>query len=157
MDAARSYYRQALRKAASNSETHFRLGAVAAQSGDVAEAMGYYRQTLRLDPDHAGALYALAQLLLAQDKRQEGEQMIQAFVRLKEYEGRLNSLVRAVERAPRDPQLRYDVALCHLEFGRLHKAAEELQRILTIDPGFAAARLRLEEIDRLREEKDRAG
>ena len=76
---------------------------------------------------------------------------MEVFTRLKEYEGRLQGRRRAVEQNPRDPRAAYELALLHLEFGRVTKADEVLQRVLRLDPGFAPALQKLEEIESFRD------
>ena len=75
---------------------------------------------------------------------------MQVFAKLKEYEGRLASLKRAVERAPRTPAAAYNLGLLHLEFGYVNKAAGVFEQLLKLHPEFAAAQERLAEIERVR-------
>ena len=66
------------------------------------------------------------------------------FSKLKEYEGRLVPLRRAVEMAPRDPQAAYELAMLHMEYGRMQKGLDIIQRILKLHPNFTKAKERIE-------------
>ena len=103
LEAARSYFHQALLKDASHADSYHRLGAVTAKLDKQAQAATYYLEAIKRDPGHAGAHYSLAQLYLKQGRGAEGQELMQVFARLKEYEGRLASRKRAVDRVPRDP------------------------------------------------------
>ena len=82
---------------AAHADSYHRLGAVTAKLGQEQQAATYYLEAIKRDPGHAGAHYSLAQLYLKQGRSDEGQELMQVFAKLKEYEGRLASLKRAVE------------------------------------------------------------
>ncbi|MGB0606391.1 MAG: tetratricopeptide repeat protein, partial [Candidatus Latescibacterota bacterium] len=144
-EKALTFYRRALSMRKGSSETHFRIAGVLKELGKRGEAVSHFRQAISLDPDNANAHYGLAQVLLAQGDAEEGTKLLSTFSTLKEYEGRLVPLKRAVEMAPRDPQAAYDLAMLHMEYGRMQKGLTILQRILKMHPDFTKAKDRIEE------------
>ena len=89
LEAARSYFHQTLLKNAAHANAYHRLGTVTAKLGQEEQAATYYLEAIKRDPGHAGAHYSLAQLYLKQGRSDEGQELMQVFAKLKEYEGRL--------------------------------------------------------------------
>lgn len=62
-DAAR-HYLAVVRLDAEDANARYRLGEIAQQAGDAAEALGWYERTLGVDPSHEGAVSGTAQAYL---------------------------------------------------------------------------------------------
>ena len=146
---AEEYFNRALSANPSHADSYQKLGVVTAALGYPDQGAGYYQKAIRQDPTHAAAHYNLAQHYFAQGRSAEGRELMEVFAGLKEYEGRLATLKRGVNRNPRDPQASYQLAQLHLRFGKVKEGVAVLQRTLQINPSFQAAQRSLEEIKRL--------
>jgi tetratricopeptide (TPR) repeat protein len=150
MEAAVIQYERAILLDPQYGDSSYRLGGALERLGDDSRADKSYQRAIALDPDHAAAHYNLARLSLRLGRTEEGTELMATFEELKAYESDLKAKLRAVTRAPRDPQAAYDLGMVYFGRGRLEKAREVFEKIALRHPDFTAAGEKLEEIERLR-------
>ena len=83
LEAARSYFQQAIQVNSEFADPYCRLGAVLEKQGEQTEAAYLYQQALKKDPRHIPTHYRLAQLYLKQGRREEGQRLLRDFQHLK--------------------------------------------------------------------------
>ena len=145
LEEASTYYRQAIQADSTYAESYYRLGVVLEVLGDP-ETPALYLKTIEIDPDHAAAYYSLARLYLRQGRREEGRQLVQVFQGLKEYEKEQKARQKALERSPGDAEAVHALGLVHFKYRRNQRARELFEKALKMDPDFAPAREKLEQL-----------
>ena len=114
-----------------NSEVRFRIGVVKYFQNEIPQAAEYFRQTLQLKPDHALALYNLAQCCVQLDDQRGAMDAFEATLRI----------------SPDQNLARFQLAKLLIEQQRPEEAREHLRRVLDNSPDNADARDLLLEID----------
>ncbi len=99
------------------------LGLLAAREGRAAEAVPYFQQALRLNPDHLIALQNLGN----------------AYRQLWQWEDARKTLDRAVELGPEDAEVNYSLAMVYAQLNDSDRAHEYLQRALNLRPDYPEA------------------
>ena len=146
--AARNHFERAMQLDLEHASACHRLGAVLENLGEEARALRQYGKTLKLDPEYAAACHSMARLLLKKGNTEQGREWMQIFQRLKQYEETVKARKLAVQREPRNMDAAYQLGLVYFEHRRFEKARGVLARILQLDPGYAAAREKLEQISK---------
>jgi tetratricopeptide (TPR) repeat protein len=99
------------------------LGLLAAREGRTAEAIPYFQEALRLNPDHLIALDNLGNAYRAQKQWDEARKVLQ----------------RAVNVGPEDPEANYNLGMVFAQIGDNDRAYEYLQKALTLRPAYPEA------------------
>ncbi len=99
------------------------LGLLATQEGRTAEAIPYFQEALRLNPDHLIALDNLGNAYRQQKQWDEARKVLE----------------RAVAVGPQDPEANYSLAMVFAQIGDSNRAYEYLQRALKFRPGYPEA------------------
>jgi tetratricopeptide (TPR) repeat protein len=133
------HYEEALRLQPEAIELHYGLGESFVRAGDLQHAEEHFRAFLQGQPDHAGAHFHLGSLLALADRDKEA----------------LHHLKRSAELAPRHAPVRFALGLAYLTEGRLERAREEVQALITLDERLANRLTR--EIDRVASLPTRSG
>ncbi len=108
--------------------------------GDLENAVGLYRQALRLDEDHAEALLGLGLLMQTLGRQSEAEHALRAAVRC----------------APRDIHTHLSLAGLLERMQRFDEALDSVQSALSLDANHLEARLQLVRLYIQRQELDKA-
>ena len=140
------WYEKALSLGKESSEIFEKLAGVLLKSGQDNSAEKYYKKSIELDPQNSNARYGLAQVYIGKGKVLEAERELSIFERQKEFEGRKKTLLRAVEREPRNPEPAFLLAEFYLEFNRRYEALEILERIVSLSPDFSKATVLLQQL-----------
>ena len=109
-----------------------RLGELYRDSGDLRQAASSFREAMARDPGEASQWNSLGMILGADGNLSEAERLFR----------------EAIERDPREPRYTYNLGLT---LQREHRAAEAVpyfRKTLELNPGFAAARDRLAEVEK---------
>ena len=112
------------------------LGLVHTEHGRYQEAAGEFRKTLKLNPNYGEACLRLGTLL----------------IELKDYDGALQSLRRAVQLMPEDLDSRFHLGRVYALTGRPADAEAQLSEILRLRPDHPDSNAIRAEIDRLRQQ-----
>lgn len=99
------------------------LGLVATREGHMAEAIPYFQQALKLNPDHLVAL----------------ENLGNAYRQQKQWEDARKILERAVEIGPEDPEANYSLGMVYAQLNDSDRAYEYLQRAVRLRPNYPEA------------------
>jgi tetratricopeptide (TPR) repeat protein len=99
------------------------LGLLATREGHTAEAIPYFQEALRLNPDHAIALDNLGN----------------AYRQQKRWDDARKVLERAVKVSPQDPEANYSLGMVFAQLDDSDRAYEYLQRALKFRPGYPEA------------------
>lgn len=121
----------ALASAPRNAEVRFRIGVVKYFQNEIPEAAEYFQQTLQLKPDHALAVYNLAQ----------------CFVQLDDQRGAIDAFEATLRISPDQNLARFHLAKLLIEQQRPEDAREHLRRVLDNSPDNADAKDLLRQID----------
>ena len=141
-----SYYTKALSIEKKSSKVYEKLAGVLVKNENESLAEKYYEKAIEIDSQNSNARYGLAQLYIARGDLSKAEEQLDNFQRLKEFEGRKKTLLRAVERQPRNPEPAYLLAKFYIEFDRQKEAIEILERICLLSPEFSKAQVTLKQI-----------
>ncbi len=124
---ARASFEQALKTTAGYPDTEpnarNNLGLLAAREGRTAEAIAYFEDTLRLNPDYWIAL----------------ENLGNAYRQERRWEDARATLERAVAARPDDPEANYSLAMVYAQMDDTTRAGEYLQRAVTLRPAYPEA------------------
>ena len=127
-----SYYERAIAHGFKNDRIFFNLGMAYAELNDVEKSVGAFRKALEIDPDsadnHFGLAMAYYQMGIA-DKQAEEE------------------FLNAIKIDPGHVDARLYLSLLYREWGEIQKAAEQLRKVLEIDPTHSGARKFLKKIE----------
>ncbi len=99
------------------------LGLLAARQGKMPEAVAYFREALRLDPDHVVALDNLGA----------------AYRQMQNWDEARNILERALKVKPDDPEANYGLGMVFAQIGDSERAYERLRRALQFRPDYPEA------------------
>jgi tetratricopeptide (TPR) repeat protein/peroxiredoxin len=99
------------------------LGLLATREGHTAEAIPYFQEALRLNPDHLIALDNLGN----------------AYRQQKQWEEARKVLERAVEVNPQDPEANYSLGMVFAQLGNTDHAYKLLQKALKFRPAYPEA------------------
>lgn len=142
----------------------FNLGWISWRAGKGSEALRWFREAVRLDPEDAQAHYFLSAAAAAQalpDESNEERELalalspeltdidVSTVEALERVAKRLPPTTKAVQNAPVTTESMYEKlvhAQAHRAEGRLEDAVRELQRLLYIEPHLLEARMELAEI-----------
>lgn len=141
-----SNYNKALSIEKKSSEIFEKLAGVLVQKEKKSLAEQYYKKAIEIDSQNSNARYGLAQLYMERGELSKAEEELDDFQRLKEFEGRKKTLLRAVERQPRNPEPAFLLAKFYIEFDRKKEAKEILERISLVSPEFSKAQATLKQI-----------
>jgi len=106
-------------KGASDAEGLFSFGRYAHGAGHLAQAARYYAQALELDPNHVGALNALAVIHAQSDRSDEA----------------LRLFNRALQLSPMTAYLHNNMGYALMRAGRMDEAGARLRAAQALDPG----------------------
>lgn len=106
---------------------HNNLGTILRQAGKTEEAIGHFKQALRLKPDLAEAHYNLGVTLARVDRFQEAVEHYEQALRLK----------------PDFAQAHYNLGISLAELGRVPEAMEHWEQALRLKPDYAEAHFNL--------------
>lgn len=113
-----------------NSEINFSLGNLRFAEGDHAGAKAFYSATLRLNPQHKGALNNLGVVFLSEQH----------------WNLAADCLVQALRQDPRDAKAHYLLAQALLKSGNYERARDEIGKALELQPSQSAFRTLRDEI-----------
>jgi tetratricopeptide (TPR) repeat protein len=99
------------------------LGLLATREGRTAEAIPYFKEALRLSPDHLIAL----------------ENLGNAYRQLKQWDDARKMLEHAVAVGAQDPEANYSLAMVYAQLNDTDRAYDYLQRALTLRPDYPEA------------------
>ncbi len=99
------------------------LGLLATREGRTAEAVPYFREALRLSPDHLVSL----------------ENLGNAYRQLKDWDEARATLERAVAVGPQEPEANYSLAMVYAQLNDTDRAYDYLQRALKLRPAYPEA------------------
>jgi len=99
------------------------LGILSAREGKMPEAVSYFQEALRLDPDHLVALDNLGA----------------AYRQLQNWDEARQTLERALKVKPDDPEANYSLGMVFAQTGDSDRAYELLQKALQLRPGYPEA------------------
>ena len=99
------------------------LGLLAARQGNMPEAVAYFKEALRLDPDHLVALDNLGA----------------AYRQMQNWDEARNTLERALKVKPDDPEANYGLGMVFAQNGDSERAYELLRRALQFRPDYPEA------------------
>lgn len=154
--AAIASYRKVLALAPSHLTALNNLGELLSRMGQYDEAARLLSHALQLSPNFTDAQYNLARLILDEQPAKASHllnQVMQARPRWVdayrlyakaqakngEHAAALDTLTRALEIAPADPDLRNDLGLIQLEMGDLAASQQTFERALALEPGHVHA------------------
>ena len=127
LEQARASFQQALTLKASYPATlpnaWNNLGILATREGRTGDAIGYFEQALRLNPDHWIALENLGNAYRHEKRWKEARQ----------------TLERAVQIRPQDPEANYSLAMVYAQMDDTGRAYEFMQRALALRPAYPEA------------------
>ena len=123
-----SAFREAIRLRPDYAEAHNHLGLVLVQVGDTEKGILEFREALRLAPDDVSATGNLGAALV-------GSQPVEA----------ISLLEKAIALQPAFVRAQYNLALAYAQSPEhgLDKAIPQFQKVIELDPGFAAAHFEL--------------
>jgi Flp pilus assembly protein TadD/peroxiredoxin len=99
------------------------LGLLATREGKTSEAITYFQEALRLNPDHLVAL----------------ENLGNAYRQQKNWDEARKALERALKVSPEDPEANYSLGMVFAQTDDSERAHEYLQKALTFRPGYPEA------------------
>ncbi len=99
------------------------LGLLATREGDTASAIGYFKQALKLDPDHFIAL----------------ENLGNAYRQQKRWDEARETLERALAIKPADPEANYSLGMVFAQWNDTERAYEYLRNALQARPAYPEA------------------
>ncbi len=150
-DAAHDWYLKAVREDPGDTDLLFEMGNLLFEQGKFERATTKFRQVLELSPDHVDAHFALAEVMLSQDKTDKAIELLSALHELdEEYPGlalrqgaahlklgqrdeALPFLELAVEESPTNKEALMLLGNCLLWLQRPEKAADQFRRIIALD------------------------
>lgn len=118
-------------------------GRLAVDEGDAAAAEAWLRKAVALAPDDREALYGLTRALRGQEKQDEARELDERLARLDADLRRLQEVIAAVARDPRNPAPRSEAGDIYLRHGRREEGLRWLGSALRIDPSYPPARAAL--------------
>jgi len=122
----------AVRLAPKDAEYHYKLALALNETGDLSRVLSELEAAVRNDPQHARAWYNLG---LARNLQGDPEGAVQAFL-------------RGESADPNDSRIPYARATVLARMGRVFEARDAANRALQLDPGNAAARAMVEQLQR---------
>jgi tetratricopeptide (TPR) repeat protein len=126
-DEARESFERATKLQASYPDTLANawnnLGLLATREGKTAEAIPYFQEALRRNPDHLVAL----------------ENLGNAYRQEKDWDQARTTLERAVKVSPDDPEANYSLGMVFAQMDDSDRAYQYLQKALTVRPGYPEA------------------
>lgn len=130
-------------------QRHYQLGNQALGEGSLEAAEREYRQVLKSDASHVGALHKLARTLLDKARREQPgrQEALDEAVRL---------LQKAASLDPGDKLVLRELARAYREAGQAEKALEAYAKLIELKPADAQSRLMAADILEQRGEPDRA-
>lgn len=137
---AESVWKHTLRENRTCTTAMVNLAGVYYARGQTAEAMRYFDEALRLDPNDVEALTGRGNLLSDEGRIEEA----------------LAVFRKAVEANPRYPQAHNNLGNALVDLGRLDEGVEHLRRAVDLSPGFALAYSNLGKALALRGQLDQA-
>jgi tetratricopeptide (TPR) repeat protein len=99
------------------------LGILAAREGQIAEAVPYFQQALKLSPDHLVALENLGNAYRQQKRLEDARQLLE----------------HAVAVGPDDPEANYGLGMVYAQLDDTERAFDYLQRALKFRPDYPEA------------------
>ena len=153
-----SLYWHALAVTENNYLAHHNLGIALFKKGRIDEAIGQYREALRLEPDYAEAHYNLGAALGAKGQTDDAAIQFQEAIQIQpDYAeahsnlgtalsraGRINEAIvqfqQAIRLQPDNAEFHYDLGAALGMAGRIDEAIIQFQEALRLKPDFAAAR-----------------
>src|SRR5262249_43277296 len=127
-DGAIREFREAIRFMPADVRLHLYLGNALALKGQADEAIAVYRVVIRLDPGHVAARRNLG-ALLCDVKR--------------DYDGAFSEFRAAIDLAPRDATLHYNLGVALAGKGRVDEAIDAYREAIRFKPDYAEAHCNL--------------
>ncbi len=115
------------------------LGRMALQMGRTEEAEARLEEAVRLDPISHAAHWALYECLEKQGRKAEAEEHHARADQIKADLDRMQQLTRQLQREPRDPAPRAEIAALFLRLGEPKEAVAWYNRALELDPYLESA------------------
>jgi cytochrome c-type biogenesis protein CcmH/NrfG len=109
--------------------------------GDRGGARQAFEETLRIDPEHASAVYNLALLLAREGEREDSQKRLEQFRELGERREQLAALEERVRWDPANAKFYLDLGQEYERQKRAKEALQAFQRALEIQPDLAAAEI----------------
>ena len=149
-------------KNAGDFEAHYNLGAMLQARNQLDDAIGQYRQAVKLRPDDAAANNALGAALVARGQPRQGTAYLQAALKarpdyfeahynlgfalagLNDFRGASEQFRAALRLEPNDANVEANLGAALAEMGRFAEAKTHFERALEIDPQQPIAKENLE-------------
>lgn len=141
-------WNEAVRLAPLVAENHIGLAQALQVKGDYVNAEEEYNQALKLDPDNEIAIKGLESLRTDKLKFQV-EKIVKDALKLqseKKYSEAIAEYVKAIEIAPRDPKLHYNIGTAFQAAGDFEHAEKAYKKALEFDQDNEKARIALESL-----------
>lgn len=106
--------------AEAHAQTDYLLGSMLASTGEKAEAEGYYRRAIELDPSHADAQHLYGRLIAGRGELREG----------------LDHILKAIELRPDHAEALYDAGQVEEALGDVEDAIEHYRRAMDVRIGW---------------------
>jgi tetratricopeptide (TPR) repeat protein len=119
------------------------LGLIRRRAADLSGAEDAFRQALRRQPRHLGALLNLGQLLVRDGRREEGAELLERHRKQSLLHDRLDHLQRSARLAGATAANFAALADAHLEMGMPDAALQNYQRAIELDRDFPPATIGL--------------
>jgi Tfp pilus assembly protein PilF len=139
-DEARRLLDEVLAAEPHNAEALGERGKLALQTGRAAEAEGWLRQALALDPYDRETNYAYYLCLRQQGREEEAARAREAVERIRADLQRVSELRQRIAASPRDAGLRCEIGVIFLRNGQPREGVRWLESALQVDPGHGEAR-----------------
>jgi tetratricopeptide (TPR) repeat protein len=159
-------YRVALGIKPEFGDAHYNLGYALTKTGKLDEGLTHFREAVRIDPKQVKYLNNLGVALVLKGNYEEAIDHLTkalaispsdadvhnnlglAFKRQGDLDAAMLHFSNAVSLDPRHPDALYNRGVILMEYGQLEVARKHFARALEISPGFEAARLDLEEVNK---------
>ena len=135
---------------------YYDLGMVYLKQNKFDDAIRLFEQAIQLNRDHIRAYYSLGTAYIRVGYVEKGLEQIKKYEALKPYANRVSQLETSIQRAPKNPELWYQLGLVHLRYDKFELAIKSLEKSIELSPNkrevyntLAACYMRLDHFEKM--------
>lgn len=137
---------------------YYDLGMVYMKQNKFDDAIQLFEQEIQLNRDHIRTYYSLGTAYIRVGNVEKGLEQIKKYETLKPYVNRVSQLETSIQKAPKNPELWYQLGLVHLRYDKFELAIKSLQKSIEQNPNnrdvyntLAACYMRLNQFEKMQQ------
>ena len=141
-----------------NYHPYYDLGMVYLKQNKFDDAIRLFEKAIQLNRDHIRAYYSLGTAYIRIGNVEKGVEQIKKYEALKPYANRVSQLETSIQKAPKNPELWYQLGLVHLRYDKFELAIKSLEKSIELNPNtrevyntLAACYMRLNHFEKMQQ------